>query len=190
MTDSAEALALNVRRLRETHGLSLAQVSERSGIAKATLFKVERGRTNPTLETLVGIADTFHVAVTDLLALPEQPSVDVVRKGGGQDISDDSSTGAILRNQAIGAGSLQIHHQTFHAGISEISASHGAGAREHVLVRSGKITVGPVGYEVQIGAGDYATYVADQPHRWATDNGAASVWIVHTFPRGQVPDPL
>lgn len=188
MIDSSEALALNVRRLRETHGLSLSQVSERSGIAKATLFKVERGRTNPTLDTLVGIAETFHVAIADLLAVPEPPSVDVVRKGDGQDISDDSSIGFILRTQAIGAGSLQIHDQTFHAGISEVSASHGAGAREHVLVRSGKIKVGPVGHEVQLKAGDYATYIADQPHRWAPVGGAASVWIVHTFPRGEALD--
>lgn len=183
MTDHIDALAANVRRLRETHGLSLSQLGERSGVAKATLFKVERGRTNPTLETLASIAETFDVSIPDLIAVSERVSVDVVRSGEGQDISDDASTGSILRSQVIGAGTLEIHAQTFHAGKAEVSASHGAGAREHVLVRSGSIRVGPTGEEVVLEVGDYATYSADRPHRWQAENGDASVWIVHTFPR-------
>ncbi|WP_203337588.1 helix-turn-helix domain-containing protein [Nocardioides limicola] len=185
MIPGADALSANVRRLRELHGLSLAQLSERSGIAKATLFKVERGRTNPTLETLVGIAETFHVPVTELLTAAERTSIEVVRSGEGQDISDDASTGFILRTQEVGAGSLQIHDQTFKAGRSEVSASHGAGAREHVLVRKGRIRVGPVDDEVELSAGDYATYAADVPHRWCAVGRDASVWIVHTFPRSE-----
>ena len=114
---------------------------------------------------------------------PTRALVDVVRAGEGEDISDDASTGYILRTQTVGAGSLQIHDQTFKAGISEVSASHGAGTREHVLVRKGRITVGPVGQEVELSAGDYATYVADLPHRWLAVGRDASVWIVHTFPR-------
>lgn len=177
------ALAGNVRRLREMHGLSLAQMSERSGIAKATLFKVERGGTNPTLDTIVAIAETFDVPVQSLIATPPRATVEVLRSGEGTDISDDSSVGQVLRSQVIGAGVLEIHAQTFHDTKSETSASHGAGSREHVLVRSGSIRVGPVGEEVVVHAGDYATYPTDRAHRWQAIDGDASIWIVHSFPR-------
>ena len=183
MSSHVEALADNVRRLRESHGLSLSQMSERSGVAKATLFKVERGRTNPTLDTLIAIAETFDVSVPSLIAAPPRADVEVLRDGEGDDISDDSSMGRVLRSQVIGAGSLEIHAQTFYDGKSETSASHGAGAREHVLVRSGSIRVGPVGLEQVLHAGDYATYPADRAHRWQAVDGDASIWIVHTFPR-------
>lgn len=183
MQNHIEALAENVRQLRESHGLSLSQVSDRSGIAKATLFKVERGRTNPTLETLVSIADTFGVSVHSLIAVEPRADVEVVRAGEGTDISDDSSIGRVVRNQVIGAGTLEVHHQVFHPGANETSPSHGAGAREHVIVERGSIRVGPVGEEVLLHAGDYATYLANRTHRWQTMEDRTSVWIFHTFPR-------
>src|SRR4051794_14473331 len=104
MNKHIETLAENVRQLRESHGLSLSQLSERSGIAKATLFKVERGRTNPTLETLVSIADTFGINVQSLIAVEASSKVEVVRADEGDDISDDTSTGRVVRNQVIGSG--------------------------------------------------------------------------------------
>ncbi|GAA1425871.1 XRE family transcriptional regulator [Agrococcus citreus] len=181
--DHVGALAENVRRLREAHGLSLSQLSERSGVAKATLFKIERGRTNPTLETMVAVAETFDVPVATLIARKPRALVEVVRAGEGEDISDAASDGRVLRSQVIGAGSLEIHAQRFHDGASETSASHGSGAREHVFVRAGRIRLGPVGEEIEAGQGDYATYPADRVHRWEAIGGDAELWIVHTFPR-------
>src|SRR2546427_277199 len=116
MADQLEALAENIRQLRTAHGLSLSQLAERSGVAKATLFKIERARTNPTLETLTAVADTFDVSVVDLLTMAPRPVVDVIRPGEGQDLSDDASSGEILRSQVIGAGSLEIHTQVFRSG--------------------------------------------------------------------------
>lgn len=183
MPEHIDALAENVRKLREAHGLSLTQMSDRSGVAKATLFKLERGRTNPTLETLIAIAETFDVTVASLIATKPRVLVEVLHAGEGEDISDDSSVGQVLRSQVIGAGTMEIHAQTFRSGKSETSASHGSGAREHVFVKAGKIRVGPVGQEVEITEGDYATYPADRTHRWQAVDGDATVWIIHTFPR-------
>ncbi|GGA70829.1 XRE family transcriptional regulator [Pseudoclavibacter endophyticus] len=177
-------LAENLRRLRETRGLSLSQLSDRSGIAKATLFKIERGHANPTLDTLVAIADTFDVQVTSLIASSPRAVIDVVRDGEGvEDISDDASVGFVLRRMVVGAGSIEIHSQRFQPDAVETSPSHGSGAREHVLVRSGRIEAGPVGLEVDLGPGDYATYPADRTHRWRAIDQEAAVFIVHTFPR-------
>ncbi|MFD2470633.1 helix-turn-helix domain-containing protein [Amycolatopsis silviterrae] len=183
MSAQTDALAENLRRLREAHGLSLSDLSARCGVAKATLFKIERSRTNPTLDTLVAIAETFAVTVASLITVPEHRTVEVLRAGEGEDISDEASTGHVLRSQVIGAGTLEIHAQRFHEGKVETSPSHGAGSREHVVVKSGSIEVGPVGHEVTLHEGDYATYAVDCTHRWQAVDGDATVWIFHTFPR-------
>ncbi|MEU3617967.1 XRE family transcriptional regulator [Streptomyces sp. NPDC006872] len=183
MTDHLAALAINVRRLRETRGLSLAQLGEQAGIAKATLFKIEQERTNPTLETMVAIADTFDVPLTELLTPAEAATIEVIRAGEGKDISDDASVGSVLRQQVIGAGTLEIHAQRFLKGKLEVSPSHGPGVREHVLVHSGRIEIGPVDKEVVLDEGDYATFLADQPHRWHAVDGDASIWIMAIYPR-------
>ncbi|HTX07415.1 MAG TPA: XRE family transcriptional regulator [Solirubrobacteraceae bacterium] len=181
--DHVAALAVNLRRLREAHHLSLGQLAERSGIAKATLIKIERERTNPTLDTLAALAGVFSVEIGDLITNVRGPQVEVVRAGDGLDVSDDAGIGRILKRHLAGSTLVEIHDTRFKAGRSEISISHGAGAREHVLVRKGRIRVGPVDAQVDLGPGDYATYAADRPHRWTvTGRSDALVWIVHTSP--------
>ena len=183
MNDRVHILAQNVQRLRESHGLSLAQLAERSGVAKATLFKVERGTTNPTLDTMSAIARTLLTDVTDLLAPPPRAAVELVRAGQGLDISDDASDGRVLKSMLVGSLRLEVHSLCFRAGYSETSVSHGAGSREHVLVRRGRIKLGPVSEQVEASAGDYATYASDVPLRWTVvGDEDAEVWVIITFP--------
>lgn len=178
-----DALATNVRRLRETHGLSLSQLSDQTGIAKTTLFKLESGQTNPTLDTLKAIASTFDATVSALLATPDPVGVELIPVGTGEPIEDGAGEGFVVRRQVIGAGTLEIHSKVFHEGRTLTSMSHGHGAREHVIVIEGKIKLGPVGSEKVIGPGDYATYPADRAHHWEAIGGDTKLWIVHTFPR-------
>ncbi|MEZ2372632.1 helix-turn-helix domain-containing protein [Arthrobacter sp. RCC_34] len=183
MTDILDSLASNVRRLRELHDLSLSQLSERSGVAKGTLFKVERAQTNASLETVQAIARSLGLQVTDLLTAAPEPAVEIVLDGEGEEITDETAVGRVLRRQLVGAGTVEIHAKTFHEGKVQFSVSHGTGAREHVFVRSGSIRLGPTGQEILAPAGSYVTYPADRAHRWQAEGGECLVWIVHTFPR-------
>ena len=180
-TSVVETLAENVQRLRERSGLSLSALSERSGVAKATLYKVERGRTNATIGTIEAIAESFRVSVSALIEQNGERGVVVVRRGEGEDISDDSSAGFILGRQLINSGSIEVHNVTFLDGRAETSASHGLGSREHVVVTSGSIQVGPVNQQIQLEVGDYANYAADRAHRWRPVGGQASVLIVLAY---------
>jgi transcriptional regulator with XRE-family HTH domain len=182
----ASALATNMRRLRESHGLSLQQLADRAGVAKTTLFKIESGRSNPTLETLLTLGEFFSVPIAELLGGDATPAIEVVRAGTeGVDISGTAVTGALVRSMMVGATLVEVVDVAIHPGLWETSVSHGAGAREHVLVRRGRAIVGPVGAEVELGPGDYATYLSDRPHRWGNPGRQdALLWVIHTFPRG------
>ena len=183
--DRAAALAANVRRLRAARGLTLRQLADRAGVAKTTLYKIEARRGNPTLDTLVALAAFFGVGLDELAGARDAPLVDVVRAGsGGVDISGTASRAALLRSMMVGGTLVEVVEAEIHPGLSETAVSHGAGAREHVLVRSGRVIAGPAGDEVELGPGDYATYAADRPHRWGNAGGEdAVIWVVHTFPR-------
>ncbi|HLW94726.1 MAG TPA: XRE family transcriptional regulator [Solirubrobacteraceae bacterium] len=188
MADAAQraaALARNVRRLRDSHGLSLAQLAERCAIAKTTLFKIESGRANPTLDTLLALADYFSVAIGDLLGAEEISPIDIVRAHSeGIDISGTAVSAALIRSMVVGSTLVEVVDVAIHPGLWETSVSHGGGAREHVLVRRGRAIVGPVGFEVELDTGDYATYLSDRPHRWGNPGRQdALLWVIHTFPR-------
>ena len=75
-----------MRSLRSAAGISLAQLADLSGIAKATLFKVEQRNTNPTLETISAIAGALGVEPTELLQPGPIDELEIIRRGEGLDI--------------------------------------------------------------------------------------------------------
>lgn len=74
--DQPTALALlgrNLRRRRESRTLSLATLSERSGIAEWRLAGFEQGRGTCRLDDLDRLAAALSVSITALLAPEEDP---------------------------------------------------------------------------------------------------------------------
>lgn len=60
-------LAERLRELRSERGWRLKDLSEQSGLSVPYLSDLERGRTNPSLETLNTLARTYAMSVQDLL---------------------------------------------------------------------------------------------------------------------------
>jgi DNA-binding XRE family transcriptional regulator len=70
--DGIDALVQQLKATREAQGLSLADLTERTGMDRSALSKLETGqRTNPTIETLVRYAEAVgkHLVVE----LTDQP---------------------------------------------------------------------------------------------------------------------
>ena len=62
------ALGGRLRRAREEADLSLAEVAKRSGLSESVIGKIERGRRDPRIGTLVRIVAAVGIAIEDLLA--------------------------------------------------------------------------------------------------------------------------
>lgn len=66
-----EAIAANVIRLlreeREKRGLSMNVVAQRSGLSHSIVSLIERDLRNPTLDTLLRIAEAIEIDLGDIL---------------------------------------------------------------------------------------------------------------------------
>jgi transcriptional regulator with XRE-family HTH domain len=60
-----------LRRVREQRGITLTDVSERTGISKSTLSRLENGQRRPSLELLLPLAQTYRVPLDELVGAPE-----------------------------------------------------------------------------------------------------------------------
>ena len=67
----ASRIATNLRALRTARDLSIVTLAKDSGVARATLTKLEAGAGNPTIDTLYALADTLGVALGDLIGEPD-----------------------------------------------------------------------------------------------------------------------
>jgi transcriptional regulator with XRE-family HTH domain len=172
----SRALGENVRRLRLERGLSVVDLAARSGIARATLTQLEGGRGNPTIETIAALAGVLGAQADSLLRHAAAPAVLVVRDGEGGATSDVAT---LLDRHPHDGGRTEVFDFRLPAGGRERSTSHGPGSAEVVLVRSGRLRVGPLTATVELGAGDYASFGADCLHEYAAaGDAAARFWLV------------
>jgi transcriptional regulator with XRE-family HTH domain len=62
-----KALGLKIEKLREQRGIDQSQFSVDCEVGRTQLYKIENGKTNPRLLTLLKIAKGLGISISDLL---------------------------------------------------------------------------------------------------------------------------
>jgi XRE family transcriptional regulator, regulator of sulfur utilization len=168
---SPAVIGARVKALREAAGLSLRDLSERSGVSAPMLSQVERGETSPTLTVAARIAAGLELRLSQLLRLDEGDSVTVVRarerqRGGNRkrghsfEVLTSAQPGqrAELSRHALAPGGA--------TGASDDPPMHEPGSRETALVEKGAIVLVCDGHCYELSDGDCVTFDADLPHHF------------------------
>lgn len=85
MGNLTSAIGKQIRAQRNERGITLEELSFKSGLNAAHLGQIERGLRNPTIETLEKIAEALNVPFYDLICTevpstaPERNETDSVR---------------------------------------------------------------------------------------------------------------
>lgn len=81
-------LGATIRKLRLDHNLTIAAVSERAGISRGMLSKIENGLAATSLETLEQLANALGVTLSKLFQNYNLPrgAAQLVKKGGGMEV--------------------------------------------------------------------------------------------------------
>lgn len=67
-------VACILRQKREERGLSMRDLAHQAGLSQAMISFVERELRNPTLDTLLRIANVLEVDLADVLQQAQKPS--------------------------------------------------------------------------------------------------------------------
>ncbi|MFT4235776.1 MAG: XRE family transcriptional regulator [Microbacterium sp.] len=68
---SLERVGPRLQALRARFGLTLAEVTELTGISKSTLSRLETGQRKPSLELLLPLASAYRIPLDELVGAPE-----------------------------------------------------------------------------------------------------------------------
>jgi transcriptional regulator with XRE-family HTH domain len=168
---SPAVIGARVKALREAAGLSLRDLSERSGVSAPMLSQVERGETSPTLTVAARIASGLDLRLSQLLRLDEGGAVTVVRarerqRGGNKrrghsfEVLTSSQPGqrAELSRHTLAPGGA--------TGASDDPPMHEPGSRETAVVERGSVVLVCDGQRYVLDKGDCVTFDADLPHHF------------------------
>ena len=169
----AGALALSgqlgrtVLKLRKGSGLSLADLSGQSGVAKSIISQIERNETNPTLTTIWRIAHALDVSIESILhgGGEDGPFIERVSRGETPILLSDDG---LCRLAVIGwlktVDWLQWYDFQAEPGGVLGSQPHPRGSIECLSVLEGELEV-EVGEVVELArAGETLRYRGDRPH--------------------------
>jgi transcriptional regulator with XRE-family HTH domain len=177
---AGRVLAANLRALRDQGGLSLSELARRSGIAKGTLSQLESGMGNPTIETVFSLSNALGVPVSSLLTERLEPDVVLVRSSGLEVLSSNAVDLRMLRRMDVTETVFELFDQRVRPG--QVQHSSGHPGREHVIVTSGVLRVGPPASPFQLGPGDYVCFPAQQPHIYETVGGPVVSVLLLEYP--------
>lgn len=181
--DISRVLGENLRRLRTERELSLGQLAERSGVSKVVLSQIERGGSNPTVNTLWKVANGLGVSYSSLME-PCAPDVSVVRADDVPTQSDEGGAyrlGCYLPNEP-GRG-FEVYRNELDEGRSHATEGHGPGTEEFVLVERGRLSMTVGADEHELGAGDAIRFDSSLPHAYRNvGRGTLVMLVVNGYP--------
>lgn len=167
-----------LRLLRTSHGVSLSELSRRSGVGKGTISELEHDLRGARLDTLFALTTALDAPLGALM--PDRDSAD------DPHVSGTSVTAALLDRWDLGPVSVEIYRATVTEEVQE-SVSHASGVQETVTVVQGRVLVGPTDGGLELGAGESHRYAADVPHRFTALGGPAQIVLLMHYP---TPSPI
>jgi transcriptional regulator with XRE-family HTH domain len=182
IVDNAETkLAQRLKLEREARGWSQSQLAERSGVAKASISKIERGGMSPSAGLLVRLAAAFDLTLAALLVRAERDGKAAgLTRAADQPVWRDPATG-YRRRQIFGRPDhpLEMAHVELPPGrkVSFPAWSY-AHIRQAVWCQSGHLTIVEGGRRHALAPGDSLGFGPPSEVTFANDASVPCTYIV------------
>ena len=177
-SDVSSAVAEQVRRRRQQHGWTLDVAAQRLGVSRRLLVQLEAGQANPSLSTLLSVAQGFDISLVELLASGGKPAIALQPSNAAAPVlwsSERGSEGRLL----VGSDPLELWQWTLEPGDERASDAHREGSREALSVTSGAVTVTVgSGESVVVRKGQSALFRADEPHSYRNDGTSKDHFVL------------
>ncbi|MCI1953124.1 MAG: XRE family transcriptional regulator [Clostridiales bacterium] len=172
-----QIIAQNLKKLRLERNFSLGQLAELSQVSKVMLSQIEKGDTNPTINTIWKIANGLKVPYTALLQQQEDDTVIVKKSEIAMQTGDDKHYRIFCYYPNTPQRNFELFQIELDAGYSYTSIGHSEKNQEYIMVLEGnlQLTVNNKTYDLH--PDDTICFTASAKHIY-TSNGAEELKAV------------
>lgn len=174
--------------LRQTHALSLDELSRKAGVSKSMLSQIERAQANPTVAVVWRLANALGVPIAELLGGAPAPSATpAITLVPTQATPSLRSPDGLCELRILGpvemAGQFEWYELRLQPGGILDSEPHEPGTREHLTVTSGSMELQVAEAHQKLKVSETARYPADCKHAIRNSGKtSASAWLVVIHP--------
>lgn len=179
--DTAQTIAAlggRIRELRMLRGLTLQQLSERTGLSPSMISLAERGQTSPSIGTLVALSFALNVSIQELFANDESDEEVVSRVEEQRVLAlEPRVSRRIAKSDRTNRVEISVNEYQAGGAVEKQPATHAG--REYGLVIEGELTVEVSGTTYELKPGDAISYASSEPHRLYNTGRkkAVAVWV-------------
>ncbi|MFI5662791.1 helix-turn-helix domain-containing protein [Streptomyces sp. NPDC051684] len=170
-----------IRELRKAQKMTVRELAAAAGVSTGLVSQVERGLTDPSLETLRRLSAALGLPLFDLFRQDEAEEVAVVRRE--RRIQVRSPQGGIEYTRvSAGSARLEVLEGTLEPGGASSEERFSHASEECVLLLSGSLVVEAGDGRHELGPGDSCTFDSRVPHRYVNEGEEAARFLVSVTP--------
>lgn len=170
---SLDQVGSRLRQIRAQREITLMELSERTGISKSTLSRLENGQRRPSLELLLPLAQAYRVPLDDLVGAPDvgDPRIRLKpRRVKGRTVLPLTPPGGVQAWKIIIPSTQATPNLRTHDGY------------EWLYVLSGRMRLILAEEDIVLGVGEAVEFDTTRPH-WFGSTGEGPAEVLSLFGR-------
>ncbi len=177
--DLLRVIGHNIRQLRNSKGMTLQALGTKIGLSPSMLSLLERGKTGPSIGTLVALASALGVQMSELLDVNGAVSQELVSRAKGQRVYRTAE--GVLRRivKYDRSRGVEIAINRYEPGTASAPTPITHEGYEYGLAIEGKLVVTVNGQSHTLEEGDLISYPSTDPHRIVNPGPAwaRALWV-------------
>lgn len=173
------AIGARIRELRLARSMTLQVLADATGLSPSMISVVERGRSSPSIGSIIVIAEALDVPMSDLLAVKTRPDTELVVRPEAHEVIETARhvVRRLIREDRTRGVTLAINEYEPHTGSAVRPITHEG--YEYGYILEGILTVEVDGVSHVLGAGDLISYSSQRQHRiWNHGNARVrALWF-------------
>lgn len=176
-------IASNLKRLRKSRNLSLSNLSDLSGVSKVMLGQIERGESNPTINTIWKIANGLKVPYTAIIDEPCNKTKLVKKDETIKQSSRDGKYRVYCSFSTEAERNFELFTVELDSNSSYTSDHHGENDKEYILVFEGELTLETNNEKYILTQGDSIFFDASKTHTYINNSSImVKMAIINYYP--------
>ena len=175
--DLGQIIAMNLKQLRTERSLTLGQLAKESGVSKAILSDMEKGESNPTINTIIKVSKGLNVPYSRLMEGVEPESTLVRQQETVMQANENHHYRIFCYFTTSPKRNFELFRVELDPNSSNVSIAHPPKSQEYLYVLEGELTLETETASYTLHPGDSLGFASSVPHTYHNRQPEQAVFL-------------
>lgn len=173
----SEIVGNNIRQLRVERGMTLGQLAKEAKVSKSILAEIEKGNSNPTVNTIMKLSKGLNVSYTRLMVGLEPDTAMVRREELVMQASENQHYRIFCYFTTSAKRNFELFRVELDPGCSHVAIAHPPKSQEYVYILEGELELELESDRCVMKVGDAFGFASSVPHTYHNEGDTMVVFL-------------